>query len=127
PRTRVIVLRVRQSVEKRAVGLLGAREVQRELARQHLVPTVPGLTTIKRWLRQAGLVHSKVSPPSAVWYPEPSFAPSFVLHAMDWTPRYLEGGEKVFAFHTVEAPTRPLSPTPPTATTPSTLRPHTLP
>jgi putative transposase len=109
--TRAIVIRVRQSLAKRTVGLTGAREVQRELARQHLVPTVPGLTTIKRWLRQAGLVTAAVPPPSAVWYPEPSFAPSCVLQAMDWTARYLEGGVKVFAFHTVEAQTRALTQT----------------
>jgi putative transposase len=110
-RTRAIVIRVRQSLEKRAVGLTGAREVRRELVRQHLVPTVPGLTTIKRWLRQAGLVTSVALPPATVWYPEPSFAPDFVLHAMDWTSRYLAGGVKVFAFHTVEAQTRALAQT----------------
>ena len=109
--TRAIVIRVRQSLEKRAVGLIGAREVRRELARQQLVPTVPGLTTIKRGLRQAGLVTSAALPPSAVWYPEPSSRPSFVLQAMDWTARYLEGGVKVFAFHTVEAQTRALAQT----------------
>jgi putative transposase len=125
-RTRAIVLRVRQSLEKRAVGLIGAREVQRELARQHLVPTVPGLTTIKRWLRQAGLVPVKVPSPAAVWYPEPSFAPSFVLQAMDWTARYLEGGEKVFAFHTVEAQTRALGQTLTTDKSTASVRRHAV-
>jgi len=28
------------------------------------------------------------------------------LHAMDWTLRYLEGGPKVYAFHTVTIPAR---------------------
>ena len=124
--TRALVRRVRQSLEKRAVGLIGAREVRRELARQHRVPTMPGLTTIKRWLRQAGLGPAKESPPSAVWYPEPSFAPSFVLQAMDWTARYLEGGEKVFAFHTVEAQTRALAQTLRTDKSTASVRRHAV-
>jgi putative transposase len=125
-RTRAIVTRVRQSLAKRAVGLTGARAVQRELARQHLVPTVPGLTTIKRWLRQAGLVPAKVPPPAAVWYPEPRVAPGRVLQAMDWTARYLEGGEQVFAFHTVEAHTRALAQTLATDKSTASVRRHAV-
>jgi hypothetical protein len=105
---RAVVIRVRRSLEKRQVGLVGARAVQREIGQHRLLRQVPGLTTIYRWLKEAGLIKSPPPAPEAVYYPEPHFRAGSVLHAMDWTTRYLEGGTKVFVFHTVEAQTRAL-------------------
>src|SRR5207249_8413491 len=101
-------------------------QVRRELLRQHLVPTVPGLTTITRWVKQAGLVGSAHPAPSVAFYPQPRFGPGFVLHAMDWTARYLDGGAKVFAFHTVEAQTRALAQTIRTDKSTASVRRHAL-
>jgi hypothetical protein len=39
------------------------------------------------------------------------FAPETVLPLRDWTARYLEGGQKVFAFHPLDAQTRGLTET----------------
>jgi putative transposase len=109
--TRAVVIRVRRSIEKRQVGLVGARAVQREIRQHRLLRPVPGLTTIYRWLKEAGLIKSPPPAPEAVYYPQPHFRAESVLHAMDWMARYLEGGTKVFAFHTVEAQTRALAQT----------------
>jgi putative transposase len=109
--TRAVVIRVRHSLEKRQVGLIGARAVQREIRQHRLLGEVPGLTTIYRWLKEAGLIKSPAPAPEAVYYPQPHFRADSVLHAMDSTARYLEGGTKVFAFHTVEAHTRALAQT----------------
>jgi putative transposase len=122
--TRAVVLRVRRSLETRAVGLIGPRQVRRELLGQRLVPSVPGLTTIKRWLREAGVVGS--TPAAAPFYPQPCFGPGFVLHAMDWTARYLEGGAKVFAFHTLDLHTRALVQTITTDKSTTSVRGHAL-
>lgn len=108
---RAVVIRVRRSLEKRQVGLVGPRAVQREIAQHRLLGPVPGLTTVYRWLKEAGLIKSPPPAPEAVYYPQPHCRADAVLHAMDWTARYLEGGTKVFAFHTVEAQTRALAQT----------------
>lgn len=105
---RAVVIRVRRAMQQRQVGLIGARAVQQEIRRYRLLREVPALATIKRWLKQAGLVRSEPPLPSTTYYPEPVVTTTVVWHAMDWTARYLEGGAKVFAFHTVDASTRAL-------------------
>jgi hypothetical protein len=124
--TRAVVLRVRRSLQTRAIGLIGPRQVRRELLRQRLVPTVPALTTIKRWLKQAGLVASAAAASRPPFYPQPSFGPGCVLHAVDWTVRYLEGGAKVFAFHTLDLRTRALAQTISTDKSTASVRRHAL-
>jgi transposase InsO family protein len=69
---------------------------------------VPSVATISRWLKAAGLIQSVALPPPKVYYPQPVAQPR-VLHAMDWIARYIEGGQKVFVFHTVEWQTRSLT------------------
>lgn len=105
---RAVVIRVRRAMQQRHVGLVGARAVQQEIRRHRLLNDVPALATIKRWLKQAGLIGSAPPAPTTIYYPEPSVRTALVLHALDWTARYLEGGEKVFAFHTVDGTTRAL-------------------
>jgi len=62
----------------------------------------PSLTTIK------GLAAARESPPPPrVIFPDRAVLDG-VLHAMDWTCRYLEDGVKVYAFHTLNLRTRAL-------------------
>ena len=53
---RRLVIRVRQRLAKSRVGLVSARAIQQELLRLRLLNVPPAQTTIKRWLRQAGLI-----------------------------------------------------------------------
>ncbi len=107
-RVRHTVLRVRARLEKQKVGLIGARTVLRELRRGRLVTDWPSLSTIKRWLREAGCGQSKKQE-SPAYYPALLFNAEFLFAACDWISRYITGGEKVFVFHTVDRHTRALS------------------
>ena len=50
-----MVLLVRRTLEKRQVGLIGARAVRQEVRQYRLLARVPALATINRWLKAAGL------------------------------------------------------------------------
>jgi hypothetical protein len=126
PQARTVVLSLRRAMCKRRLGLLGARAIQQEIRQQKLLPHIPSVATINRWLRTAGLLPPPPPAPAAVFYPEPQVPPDYVLHAMDWTARYLEGGQKVFAFHTVNVVTRALAQTIATDKTGTTLHQHVL-
>jgi transposase len=123
---RAVVLRVRRALAQRPGGLSGARAVQQELRQQRLLPPVPGLTTIKRWLREAGLSATPAPAPRRVYYPEPTAQGAAVLHASDWIARYLEGGAKVFVFHTVASRTHALAQTLTADKTTASLQRHAL-
>jgi hypothetical protein len=103
-----IVIKVRLSMAKRRVGLIAAEAVEQEISRHRLLNPVPAVATIKRWLKKAGLLKSEIAQPAKVYYPEPNFSSEYVFHALDWTARYLEGGMKVFIFHTIDTQTRAL-------------------
>ncbi len=45
------------------------------------------------------------------YYPKPKLNQDLVFHSMDWMLRYLEGGEKVFIFHTIDLKTHGLAQT----------------
>jgi transposase len=109
--TRVLVLNLRRRLTRSAVGLVGARALRQEILKRRLLRTVPCAATIKQWLKEAGLTQSGPPVPEKIYYPMPHFAPETVWHLMDWTARYIEGGQKVFAFHTVDARTRGLTET----------------
>lgn len=108
PSVQQTVLRVRKRLEKQKVGLIGARAVWLELRRGRLVPHMPSISTIKRWLREAGFGHSEKQA-ATTYYPALNFNPGILFAACDWISRYIKGGEKVFVFHTVDAQTRALS------------------
>jgi transposase len=103
-----LVLRVRRRLQRSCVGLVGARAIGRELKQQHGLKPVPSVTTINRWLKDAGLVETPAPEPDKTYYPAPHLRPELVFHAVDWTQRYLTGGAKVFAFHTVDLHTHAL-------------------
>lgn len=97
-----LVLRVRRRLERARVGTVGARAVFLELKRERLCIDVPAVSTIKRWLREAGFFQAKAEEKEAAYYPAPRFAQDIQYVSMDWVARYLEGGEKVFCFHALD-------------------------
>lgn len=110
-KARTVVVNLRRKLARRCVGLVGARAVRQEIIRCRLLRDVPCVTTIKRWLKEAGLIKKASPTPKKVYYPQPRLTKDRALHVMDWTARYIEGGEKVFAFHTVDWQTRSLTQT----------------
>ncbi len=102
---RDLVVATRQHLRKRRIGLSGPQAIQDELRQAQLLRRVPSLATIKRILHDAHLIHHP-SPPKRGYFPQPSATSTYVLHAMDWTARYLRGGAKLFVFHTVDVQTR---------------------
>lgn len=105
-----LVLRVRDRLEKSAVGLSGPREIHKEIKRRHLLKSPPSLASIKRWLKQAAGVETAQSP-AAAHYPTFQQADDLAVLSCDWIARYLTGGEKVFAFHTINLRTHCLAQT----------------
>src|SRR5262245_19761566 len=105
--TRRLVIQARQRLMRRKVGLIGPRAIQLELKRSRLLRRVPSLSTIKRVLREARLIKSP-RPAREADFPRPTPTPGYVLHEMDWTARFLFGGRKVYAFHTLDLQTRAL-------------------
>ena len=104
---RHLVIEARQRLLRRKVGLVGPRAIQGELRRARLLRRVPSLATIKRILRHAGSI-KRSRPAREAYYPQPRATPGYVLYAMDWAARFLTGGGKVYAFHTLDLQTRAL-------------------
>src|SRR5258705_10340677 len=99
PHAHTVVLTVRRALEQRQVGLVGARAIQQEILDHRLLPEVPSLATIKRWLHTAGIAQPVGEERPDRYYPQPARPAQAVWHACDWIARYLEGGAKVFVFH----------------------------
>jgi putative transposase len=101
---RQVVLRVRRQLSKRKVGrLIGSRAIQREIRRGRLLPKHqrPSRPTIQRILRAAQLTtHAPAR--QTYYHPHPIPTDAYIIQAMDWTARYLEGGSKVYAFHALD-------------------------
>ena len=102
-----LIVRTRKRLQQAPAGLIGARAIRYEL--KQLMPrrALPSATTIYRVLHQSGVL----APPSlsvAPYFPAPSEEVDGSLDAIDWTCRYLEGGTKVYAFHTLNLRTRAL-------------------
>jgi len=100
-----LIVRTRKRLGTAPAGLIGARAIRDEL--KQLMPRrpLPSEATIYRVLRQAGEVVSQ-SPCEATYFPAPTDEVAGSLDAMDWTCRYLTGGPKVYAFHTLNLRTR---------------------
>ncbi len=97
-----LVVRVRQRLEQATSSLINAREIQHELWRRRLMKSPPSQSTIKRWLRQAGLIGSPSDHDQEAYYPVPHLGDDLVSFGCDWTARYLTGGQKVFVYHTID-------------------------
>jgi hypothetical protein len=102
-----LIVRTRKRLQKAPAGLIGARAIRHELKQLMPCRPLPSATTIYRVLHQAGLVASH-SPSVVPYFPAPSEEVDGSLDALDWTCRYLEGGTKVYAFHTLNLRTRAL-------------------
>jgi putative transposase len=121
-----VVIAVRRALEQRQVGLIGARAVHQEIKRQRLLQNVPSLATIKRWLHLAGITPPTTPQRPAGYYPQPEPPEQAVWHACDWLARYLEGGTKIFVFHTVDLQTHALAQTLRTDKTVTSVQTHLL-
>src|SRR3972149_4820930 len=99
-----LIVQTRRRLVKQKVGLRGARAIRHEL-RKVLDKRTPSLTTINRVLQKRHLV-SIPSEASPAYFPKPLMTIDGILHALDWTCRYLEDGFKVYAFHTLNLRTR---------------------
>lgn len=106
-----VVVRVRKRLEKSVAGHVGPRAIQQELVQGRLLNPPPGLTTIKRWLKEAGVIDSPAEADKTTYYPAPQRGEDLVIFACDWTERYFAGGEKVFVFHTIDLRTHALAQT----------------
>jgi putative transposase len=102
-----LIVQTRQRLRRAKAGLIGARAIRHEL--KGLLPRrpLPSAATIQRVLRQAGAIAREV-PRDAVYFPTPLAEVEGSVDALDWTCRYLEGGPKVYAFHTLNLRTRAL-------------------
>lgn len=103
-----LVLRMRERLKRSSVGLAGARSIRRELKGRRLLRKVPGLSTINRWLKQAGAIEAANARRKKPYFPEPKLPEGFVFQSCDWTARWLEGGERPYITHTIEAQTHAL-------------------
>ncbi len=102
-----LIVQTRRRLARQKVGLVGPRAIRRELKKLRLGPQTPSLSTIKRVLRKYGLTRP-VETPRPAYFPAPRDHLTGLLHALDWTCRYLTGGPKVYAFHTLNLHTRAL-------------------
>jgi hypothetical protein len=102
PRVVRLIIRTRRRLEKQAVGLVGPHAIRRELGKV-LGDQAPSMTTIKRVLQTHHLISTPTKP---AYFPKPLRIVEGILHALDWTCRYLEDGPKVYAFHTLNLRTR---------------------
>jgi transposase len=108
-RTRRVVLNLRRKCDRHSVGLITARYLRQQLIKERLLDAVPSISTINRWLCEAGLITQKATRQPEAYFPAIRIGQSLILHLMDWTERFVTGGEKVFAFHTLDKRTRRLS------------------
>jgi hypothetical protein len=107
--TRQLVVKMRLRMAKAKVGLCGARAVRSHLQQHRMLKQIPSLSTIKRWLRDAGCFHSKEHLQRKPYYPVLNFSDAILFASADWIARYITGGEKVFVFHTIDMQTHALS------------------
>lgn len=97
------VVRIRRRLERAKVGLIGVKAIQRAWERVYRQQPIPGKSTLYTILHESGVLREPRLM-CAAYYPQPTATAQFVLQAMDWTLRYLDGGPKVYAFHTVTIP-----------------------
>lgn len=102
------ILRLRKRLQNATVGLVGAKALRREVKRHRLVTPVPSLSTIHRFVKAAGLIATAPADGETTFYPWVQTGLALVFQSMDWMLRYLEGGDKVFIFHTLDMKTHAL-------------------
>jgi len=104
-----LIVQTRKRLSNAQTGLIGARAIRTDL--KTLMPRrrLPSERTIYRVLQRAGQsAHLPPRDPTAAYFPAPSEEGQGSIDALDWTCRYLTGGTKVYAFHTLNLRTRTL-------------------
>ena len=101
--TQRAVVAARRRLEGRAIGLIGAAAIQDELeASGWQRCDIPSVSAIKRLLHQAGVTGDAEAKLATPYFPQPTPRATYPLQQLDWTERYLAGGAKVYAFHSLE-------------------------
>lgn len=103
-----VVLHLRKRLLRAQVGLIGPRAIRRELKRHRLLRRVPSISSIKRWIKAAGLLEGNTDSAKPPFYPAPRLPSQVAFYSCDWAARYIEGGAKVFVFHTIDLHTHAL-------------------
>lgn len=126
PRIVRLIVQIRRRFATQKAGLIGARAIRREL-RKTLGKQTPSLPTIKRVLQTQHLVSTALEAVPA-YFPKPltTVDGTRSVHALDWTCRYLDGGPKVYAFHTLNLRTRACAQTIATDKSSATVMGHCL-
>jgi hypothetical protein len=105
PRIARLIIQTRRRLVKRPIGLIGLVAIRRELRKLGLDKQLPAPSTVRRVLQAHGVFGMPPSSPAA-YFPRPLTTVEGILHALDWTCRYLEDGPKVYAFHTLNLRSR---------------------
>jgi len=110
PALRQMIVQARRRLKRAPAGLIGARAVRGELRKLLPRRRLPSERTIGRVLVQEKVIAPAVAarPP---YFPAPCAELAGTLDALDWTCRYLAGGRKVYAFHTLNLHTRAMGQT----------------
>ena len=109
-RARRTVIAARWRLERRTVGLIGAKAIQREMeASGWKRAEIPSRATIKRILHDAGITGHSTDP--LAYFPHPFSTANDRLQQMDWTEKVLAGGTKVYAFHSIDVDSQQMSQT----------------
>jgi putative transposase len=106
-----LILGIRERLEKSEIGLIGPHEIREEIKRNRLMEAPPSLASIKRWLNEAGCTTKAEDSTVSAYYPILQATDDLAILSCDWIARYLTGGEKVFAFHTINLQTHGLAQT----------------
>ena len=97
------IARARKRLQRRPVGLIGGKYIRRELERGEKMQRLPSRATVYRVLNERALTgthgHENARP---VYFPQPHGTARYVIRQTDWTEKVLEGGAKVYAFHSVD-------------------------
>jgi leucine-zipper of insertion element IS481 len=97
-----MIAQTRRRLSKAKAGLIGGHAIVNELRKLLPRQRLPSEKTVYRKLHQTGLIASP-KPTTPPYYPWPTdeLPTQASLDALDWTCRFLEGGAKVYAFHTL--------------------------
>ena len=103
---RRLIERAYRRVQKRRWGLRGLDALRREFRVTYRLRPTPSRSTIRRVLRAAGVFKRRRPTKPVAVYPQPRPTATYTIQAMDRTERFLQGGTKVYVFHTIDLTTR---------------------
>jgi hypothetical protein len=100
------VLQVRQTLQyqrnpRLRYAPIGPRTIRRELIKRRVKP-LPSLSTIQRVVKRKGLTRSDTAPEAEAYRPHPAAECPNAVQSTDIITRWIEGGETVQTFTTVD-------------------------